>query len=196
MKIFLITFLTILSFFTIGCSSGHYGITYNTNPIGANLVCGGQSKGYTPVTLYYTFENDNYNTVECEAIWISGARATFQNYWGDVVEEYPQGVRSTLQRPDYPDLDKDMQFAFQVQQMKQQEEMQRQQMAMQQRQMLSQQLDELNRSIWEQNRMQQENFDRSLEYWRQQDQENYQNQMLYQMQNLNRNLNNLNHSLY
>lgn len=44
--------------------------------------------------------------------------------------------------------------------------------------------------------MQQENFDRSLEYWRQQDQENYQNQMLYQMQNLNRNLNNLNHSLY
>lgn len=196
MKYFLIAFLTILSFFTIGCSSGHYGITYNTNPIGANLVCGGQSKGYTPVTLYYTFKDGYYSTQECEAVWISGARATFPNWWGDAVEQYPSGVQNTLQRPDYPDLDKDMQFAFQVQQMKQQQEMYQQQMAIQQRQQLSREIDEFNRQVQEQNRRMQESYDRSREYWRQQDQENYQNQMLHQMNRLNNNLDYLNRSLY
>ena len=184
---FWVIFLTVLSFVVVGCSS--YPVTFNTNPPGALLVCGGVSRGYTPVTLYADFENDNYYMPECEAIWVSGARATYPTYWGDAVEQYPSGVQSTLQRPEYPDLDKDMQFALQVQQMKQQQ-------TMQQQQMFQQQLDALNRNIQDQNRQIQESINKSQEYFRQQDQENYQNQMLYQMQNLNNNLNNLNRSLY
>lgn len=65
----------------IGCSS--YSITYNTNPIGAALVCGGTSEGYTPVTLEYDKKKfkENPYTQECEAIWMSGARETFPNDW-------------------------------------------------------------------------------------------------------------------
>lgn len=151
---FWVTFLAILPFFISGCFSSSYGITYNTNPTGANLVCGGQSKGYTPVTLYYTFKDGYYSTVECEAIWISGARATFPNWWGDAVEEYPSGVQLTLQGPEYPDLDKDMQFAFQVQQMKQQQEMQERQL---QQQQLQQQ------SMQNQNAMQNQQFQQQFQ---------------------------------
>lgn len=59
-----------------GCS---YPITYNTNPIGATLVCGGETIGYTPETLYYKksdLKKSPY-TQKCEAIWISGLEKFF-----------------------------------------------------------------------------------------------------------------------
>ena len=63
--------LLLISFLS-GCASG-YSITYNTEPIGASIICNGQNKGYSPVTLNYSpDENDKENgiftTVQCGAI--------------------------------------------------------------------------------------------------------------------------------
>ena len=114
---FRLLFLIVFTFILTGCGGG-YAITYNTYPTGADIVCNGISKGYSPVTLYYDFTDNNYRTQPCKAVWISGAQNFYQNEWSEEVIRFPQGVMSTLQRPEYPGLEKDMQFAFQVEQMK------------------------------------------------------------------------------
>lgn len=133
----------------IGCSS--YSITFNTNPIGAMLVCDGVSEGYTPVTLEYDKKKlkENPYIQECEAIWMSGARATFSNDLSKAIKEYPEGgIQSTLQRPsDVPGLEQDMQFAFQVEQQRREEAYLRAQQQQQQLQQLNQTLQNTNRQI-------------------------------------------------
>jgi len=103
-----------------GCSS-KYSITYNTNPEGASVICKGVNEGYSPVTLYYTPDDNNkkigkMSTVSCTAYWISGAKKDFSNTWD--LNKFPNGVMQTLQRPNVEGYEKDAQFALQVQNMK------------------------------------------------------------------------------
>lgn len=143
----------------IGCSS--YSITYNTNPIGAALICEGVPRGYTPLTLEYNKKKlkENPHTQECEAFWMSGARAAFPTDWSEVIKKYPKGVESTLQRPsDVPGLEQDMQFAFQVEQQKRQEAYLRVQQEQQQWQQLNQTLQNASQQL----RQSTDNYTRQL----------------------------------
>jgi hypothetical protein len=112
------------SFLFLGCSS-RYPITYNTNPTGAIIVCGGVNEGYSPVTLYYDPGEEEKNsgtmtTVQCSAHWVSGATAYFSKIWD--LKKFPNGVMQTLQRPNVPGYEKDVEFALKVQQMRYQKQ--------------------------------------------------------------------------
>ena len=113
--------LLLISFLS-GCASG-YSITYNTEPIGASIICNGQNKGYSPVTLNYSpDENDKENgifrTIPCGAIWSSGVSKSFSTTWD--LKEFPDGVRGTLQRPRGEGYSQDAEFALKIQNMKSQ----------------------------------------------------------------------------
>jgi hypothetical protein len=113
-----VTLFSILGILLLtGCSS-KYGITYNTNPEGASVVCQGVNKGYSPVRLYYTPDENqkkvgSMRTVQCSAYWVSGAKKDFENTWD--LNKFPNGVIQTLQRPNVDGYEKDAQFALQVQ---------------------------------------------------------------------------------
>ena len=94
-----------------GCVS-RYAITYNTDPESASLICNGVHYGYTPVTLYYDLKNSDSMLEMCEAVWMSGARSVYQIQWDTMMRENPDGFALTLQRPDYPNLDEDVEFAL------------------------------------------------------------------------------------
>lgn len=102
-----------------GCASG-YGITYNTEPRGASVICNGTNHGYSPVTLYYSPDENNkrmgtMNTVPCTAVWSSGYRENFSNTWD--LNKFPNGVMQTLQRPRGEGYSQDANFALQIQNM-------------------------------------------------------------------------------
>ena len=118
-------FLVLLSvpIFLAGC--GSYGITYNTVPQGASLICKGQHEGYTPTTLNYDVDSDSkkrgyFSTIPCKARWVSGIQKDYDNFWD--LEEFPDGVMRTLQRPDGDGYSQDAEFALKVQGMKYQRE--------------------------------------------------------------------------
>ena len=107
-----------------GCGAKQYSITYNTNPTGASVICQGINKGYSPLTLYYTpdekqWDDGQMRTISCTANWISGARKTFGTTWD--LKKFPDGVMRTLQRPSGDGYSTDVQFALQVQNMKYQQ---------------------------------------------------------------------------
>lgn len=82
----------------------------------ASVVCGGDSKGYTPVTLTYSDlktvqKEGQLKTVPCFAMWSSGAQAEFYNTFD--TKQFPNGVRTTVQRPNHPNIQADMQFDYQ-----------------------------------------------------------------------------------
>jgi|GEM_PF-1415353 hypothetical protein len=111
-------FLVLLSvpIFLAGC--GSYGITYNTVPQGASLICKGQHEGYTPTTLNYDVDSDSkkrgyFSTAPCKARWVSGAQKDYGNFWD--LEEFPDGVMQTLQRPNDENYSQDAEFALKVQ---------------------------------------------------------------------------------
>ena len=160
----------VLWLLVLGLSGCSYAVTFNTNPIGANIICGGVNQGYSPVNLEYNkkaLKEHNFRIESCETVWISGARIEFPDNISDVFEEFPKGVMLTLQRPEHPDLEKDMQFAFQVQQMKQQQMQFQYQQSQQAIHNVNQQLNQTNQRI---------------------QQQNHNNQMLFQMQQLNNTL--------
>ena len=102
-----------------GCSSG-YRITYNTEPTGASVICNGKNRGYSPVTLNYTPDANSkktgiMKTVRCTAIWSSGARRDFDDTWN--LNEFPDGVKQTLQRPNVEGYSQDANFALQIKNM-------------------------------------------------------------------------------
>lgn len=122
-----------------GCASG-YSITYNTDPTGASVICNGTNHGYSPVTLNYAPDENNkrtgtMRTVSCTAIWSSGVRKHFSNTWN--LNEFPNGVMQTLQRPTGEGYAQDADFALRVQQMRNQQkqlELQEEQLSIQRRQ--------------------------------------------------------------
>ena len=109
--------------FLTGCASG-YRITYNTEPTGASVICSGTNHGYSPVTLNYTLNESNkttgsMKTLPCTATWSSGVRKDFSNTWD--LNQFPEGVMQTLQRPQGEGYAQDAEFALRVQQMKAQQ---------------------------------------------------------------------------
>jgi len=79
------------------------------------LVCNGNTKGYTPMTLYYPKEAisnyGNLTTEPCKAVWTSGAEAYFdQNY---DTTRYPDGVTNTVQRPNVDGYSTDASMDYQ-----------------------------------------------------------------------------------
>ena len=116
MKIRQLLILMLASVFLTGC--GGYGITYNTIPQGASLICKGQHEGYTPTKLNYDVDSDSkkrgyFSTIPCKAKWVSGAQKDYGNFWD--LEEFPDGVMQTLQRPDDENYSQDAEFALKVQ---------------------------------------------------------------------------------
>lgn len=100
-----------------GCSN-QYAITYDSHPRGANLICGGANKGYTPKTLYYDNKENRkeISTIPCGARWISGAEKGYSTTF-DLVK-FPDGVRQTLHRPNVDGYKEDAEFALKVQNMR------------------------------------------------------------------------------
>jgi len=123
MKISQFLALISASIFLTGCAN--YGVTYNTVPQGASLICGGQHKGYTPITHSYDVNSDDkkrgyFATAPCKAKWSSGVEEKYGNFWD--VEKFPDGVRQTLQRPDGGNYSQDVEFALKAQGMKYQQQ--------------------------------------------------------------------------
>ena len=110
-----------ISFLTIsGCASNQYAVTYNSDPEGAQLYCGGVAKGYTPVTLYYTLDEDTkqrgyLNTVPCSVKWVSGASAEAGRQFS--LSQFPNGVINTVPRPNVSGYSQDAEFALKVKNM-------------------------------------------------------------------------------
>ena len=111
-----------------GCATGpsRFGVTYDSYPQGATLQCGGAVMGYTPTTLYYDIkglENRVYLVNNCKATWVSGAEYHYESIpW----QNFGRGVTVTLQRPEVPGLQQDMEFALQAQQFQAQQRYQQQ----------------------------------------------------------------------
>lgn len=125
-----------------GCANT-YKVQYNTEPMGASIICGGSNEGYSPVTLEYSLNEENkekgfFKTVPCTAVWSSGVKKNFGNTW-DIVK-FPGGVMSTLTRPNSPGYSQDADFAFKIQQM-------RRQQAQAQAEANTRALNDLNRAI-------------------------------------------------
>lgn len=90
--------MIIMLFVLSGCST-KYGVTFDSNPQGALLVCGAKNWGHTPVTLYYDESVKKLATINvsgCSANWVSGAIRSYPNY----LKVYPQsGTVITVNRP-------------------------------------------------------------------------------------------------
>ena len=114
MKNLCVIFVVLLPFY--GCSS-QYAITYDSNPVGAQVVCQGVNKGYSPLTLHYSPDKEDWDrgvfyTIPCGAVWISGAKSTYDNKWD--LQKFPDGVKQTVQRPNVDGYEKDAKFALEV----------------------------------------------------------------------------------
>lgn len=106
--------------FMYGCASTKYAITYNSEPPGAAVICNGINRGYTPTTLHYETQDHNKSTgvmnpAPCRAQWSSGASTEYSRTFS--MNEFPNGVMQTLQRPNVPGYQQDAEFALKVQQM-------------------------------------------------------------------------------
>lgn len=111
MKNILIMFL--IAFIYSGCAS-KYPVTFDSNPQGATIICNGTNFGYSPETIYYDEEvkkNSSLNLGSCSANWMSGAT---KQYGIIDLNQFPNGVIQTLQRPNVDGYEKDTQFALQV----------------------------------------------------------------------------------
>ena len=108
--------LAIVVFGFVGCGN-QYAITYNTNPIGANIVCGGVGKGLSPLTLYYDRDGINDEgflyTTPCKAVFSSGYKKSFSTKWD--TNQFPYGVQQTLTRPQGKGYKQDMTFVLEYQ---------------------------------------------------------------------------------
>ncbi|MGL6177076.1 MAG: hypothetical protein ACRC1U_08780 [Vibrionaceae bacterium] len=107
---------------TSGCTSNRYPVTYASTPQGAQVYCDGVAQGYTPVTLYYTLNEETkksgvLKTVPCQLKWVSGATARASRQFS--VNQFPKGVVTTTPRPNAPDAYLDHSFALQLQQTRQ-----------------------------------------------------------------------------
>lgn len=101
-----------------GCASSQYSVEFDSNPQSAALTCSGRNWGHTPMTLYYPKEKLNAQSSldlsDCTATWASGATA---RYGTISLDEFPNGVRTTAQRPNISNLQQDMEYNLKVQQL-------------------------------------------------------------------------------
>lgn len=120
------SFLTLFLILIVsGCSTNNsYRVTYNSEPIGASVICGGLHQGYAPVTLSYGLSEHNrqikaLRTVSCKATWSSGYTKAYSGYWD--LSQFPNGVMQTLNRPVGEGYSDDVNFALKVQSLQYQE---------------------------------------------------------------------------
>ena len=118
-------FLILTSLLLVGC--GGYQVTYNTVPQGASLICKNSHRGYTPYKASFDLDSETkdrgyFSTVPCYAQWSSGARKDFSQDFD--LDKWPDGVMTTVHRPDGGDYSQDANFALDVQRMKNQEQAQ------------------------------------------------------------------------
>ena len=114
MKIIKYGILVIGIYFLSGCSS-KYSVTFDSNPKGAVVICNGKNWGYTPKTLYYDERVKQLSSLDissCSANWVSGYN---KNYGTIPVQQFPNGVKQTLDRPFGDGYEKDAQLALQMQ---------------------------------------------------------------------------------
>ena len=108
--------LAIVVFGFVGCGN-QYAITYNTSPIGANIVCGGVGQGLSPLTLYYDRSGINDDgflyTTPCKAVFSSGYVDYYGNKWN--TNKFRNGVQQTLTRPQGKGYKQDMTFGMEHQ---------------------------------------------------------------------------------
>lgn len=100
-----------------GCASNQYSVTYDSNPKGAEVFCNGQSYGYTPVTLYYTLDEQTkkdgvLRTSPCGVKWASGASGASNTVFD--LKQFPNGVITTTPRPNVDGYSQDAEFALKV----------------------------------------------------------------------------------
>lgn len=115
-KISLSLFILTLGVGLSGCSSwSSYPVTYNSTPQSAMLVCNGQQKGYTPVTLNYQRSGIDSSgdlfTEQCKAVWSSGAEQYYPLHYD--TNQYPDGVMSTIPRPNVDGYSADASMDYQ-----------------------------------------------------------------------------------
>ncbi|MGX3010239.1 hypothetical protein ACWIUD_01565 [Helicobacter sp. 23-1044] len=140
--------LAFMAYGFVGCG-GSYAITYNTSPIGANIVCSGVGKGLSPLTLYYDRDGINDDgflyTEPCKAVYSSGYEESFSNKWN--TNQFPNGVQQTLTRPQGKGYKQDVAFGMEHQRtliMQRQAEMQ---ILLQQQQIQQQQMQYQNQQM-------------------------------------------------
>ena len=118
LKIFLLTLLVAVS----GCTSANrYGVTYQTKPEGASIICDGQDRGYSPVDLEYKLDEEHKSngilyTRQCTAIWKSGYSSNFDTAIN--LNEFPNGLITTITRASGKGYKKDIEFASRIQQIR------------------------------------------------------------------------------
>lgn len=105
-----------------GCMSNNYRVTYASNPMGAQVYCDGIPRGYAPVTLTYTLDDEVrkqgvLRTTSCGFKWVSGVTASANREFD--LREFPDGVTTFAIRPDAPNAHVDHSFALQLQQQQQ-----------------------------------------------------------------------------
>lgn len=116
-KLLKYTLLAIMACGFVACGNNQYAIQYNTNPIGANIVCDGVGKGLSPLTLYYDRDGIDDKgflyTTPCKAVFSSGYVDYFDNKWD--TNKFPKGVQRTLTRPQGDGYQQDMAFGMEYQ---------------------------------------------------------------------------------
>ena len=111
------TVIAVLCLFLLGCSrsarhvpSGPT-ITYTSSPIGAYVVCGGDTLGFTPLTRnvpIYMYHMASKSS-GCSAQWLSGAVSDFNTF--DPIK-FPKDVTVRVVRPAVNRLKIDKEFEF------------------------------------------------------------------------------------
>jgi hypothetical protein len=119
-----ILFCAAIIFLLGGCASNQYPVTYDTDPKGAQLYCNGVAQGHTPVTLYYDIDSERRKRgvlwiAPCSVKWVSGASVepTDSAIPIDLVK-FPNGVVTTVPRPNVDGYSQDAEFALKVMSLK------------------------------------------------------------------------------
>lgn len=99
-----------------GCAT-NYSVTYDSNPQGALLVCGGENKGTTPTTISYDVdkydkERGFINPEPCGANWVSGMHMPYDKSFD--LTKSPKSAKQILQRPDGDGYAQDEAFALEL----------------------------------------------------------------------------------
>jgi hypothetical protein len=109
-----------------GCAtrSQSFAWTVNTNPQSATVINANGQTGISPVTFFYVLTphqisgQDNIYLGEVTATWLSGA-TTKQIVSVNIAQGWDQ--QTTIQRPNAPSLDRDVQYDMNLQNIEQQQ---------------------------------------------------------------------------
>lgn len=108
--------ILILSLIMLAGCSNQYRVTFDSYPQGATVICSGESRGYTPIKLYYDESvrlKPHINVSGCSANWISGAKETYPTQ----LKVFPDGATIiTLERPKGLGYSQDEAFALELKQ--------------------------------------------------------------------------------